>query len=57
MNVFEQINLKFIRVGPNKVFNIYNPHGLKLLVRLRIGLKHLRGHKFKHNFSDRLDEI
>ena len=40
-----------------EVFNIYNPHGLKLLLRLRLGLSHLRGHKFKPNFSDCLDEI
>ena len=47
----------FIRLRPNKVFNIYNPYGLKLLTRLRLGLSHLRGHKFNHNFSDCLDEI
>ena len=40
-----------------EVFNIYNPHDLKLLSRLRLGLSHLRGHKFKHNFSDCLNEI
>ena len=56
-NVFNQNNLNFIRLGPNKVFNIYNPHGLKLLTRLHIGLIHLRGHKFNHNFNDCLDEI
>ena len=49
--------LKFIRFGPNKVFNINNPYGLKLLTRLRRGLSHLYGHKFNHNFSDCLDEI
>ena len=56
INVFKQNILKFIRLGPNKV-SIYNPYGLKLLTRLRLGLSHLRGHKFKHNFSDCLDEI
>ena len=39
------------------LINIYNPHGLKLLTRLRLGLSHLLGHKFNHNFSDWLDEI
>ena len=57
INVFKKNILKFIRLGPNKVFNIYNPYGLKLLTRLRLGLSHLRGHKFNHNFSDCLDEI
>ena len=56
-NVFKQNVLKFIRLGPNKVFNIYSPHGLKLLTRLLLGLYRLRGHKFNHNFSDCLDEI
>ena len=37
INVFKQNVLKFIRFGPNKVFNIYNSHGLKLLTRPRLG--------------------
>ena len=58
INVSKKNILKyFIRLGPNKVFNIYNPYILKLLTRLRLGLSHLRGHKFNHNFSDCLDEI
>ena len=56
INVFKQNILKFIWLGPNKAFNIYNPHNLKLLTRLRLGLGHLRGHKFNHNFSDCLYE-
>ena len=57
INVYKKNILKFIRLGPNRVFNIYNPYGLKLLMRLRLGLSHLRDHKFNHNFSDCLDEI
>ena len=57
INVFKQNILKFIRLSPNKVFSIYNPHGLKLLRRPHFGLRHLRGHKFKHNFNDCLGEI
>ena len=37
--VFKKNILKFTRLGPNKLFSIYNPHGLKLLRRLRFGLK------------------
>ena len=29
--------------------------GLKLLTRLRLGLSHLREHKFRHNFNDTID--
>ena len=57
IKVFKKNILKFIRLGPNKVFNIYSPYGLKLLTGLRLGLSHLRGHKFNHNFPDCLDEI
>ena len=57
INVFKQNILKFVPLGPNNVFNIYNPHSPKLSTRLHLGLSHLRGHKFKHNFSDGLDEI
>ena len=46
INAFKQTVLKFIRLGPNKIFNIYNPHGLKFLTRLRLDLSHLRGHKY-----------
>ena len=54
--VFKQNILKFIRLGPNKVYNVHKPTGLKLLTRLRLGLSHLCAHKFSHNFSDCLDE-
>ena len=57
INVFKKNILKFTRFGLNKVFNIYNLHGLKLLTRLHLDLSHLRGHKFNHNFSHCLDEI
>ena len=32
-----------------------NPHGVKLLTRLRIGLNQLLKHKLRHNFQDSLD--
>ena len=34
------------------MYNVHNPHGIKLLTRL---LHHLREHKFRHNFQDSLD--
>ena len=33
-------------------FNIHDQVGIKLLARLRVGLSHLREHKFRHNFED-----
>ena len=57
INVFKQNILKFICLGPDKVYNVHNPTGLKLLTRLRLGSSHLRAHKFSHNFSDCLDEL
>ena len=56
-NVFKQNNLNFIRLRLNKVFNIYNPRGLKLSTRFCLGLIHLLGHRSNHNFNDCLDQI
>ena len=35
----------------------HNPKGIKLLSRIRLGLSHLRKHKFKHSFQDTLNPI
>ena len=51
MNVFKLSLLIFVRPVANSVFEISNPYGLKLLARLRLGLSHLRYHKFRHNFQ------
>ena len=40
---------KFIRPSPNSTFNVHNLHGIRLLARLRVGLSHLREHKFRQN--------
>ena len=42
--------LKYIRPSPNSVFKGHNRQGIKFLTRLRLGLCHLREHKYKHNF-------
>ena len=52
---FEKQIYKFIGPSPNSTFNVHNPHGIKLLTRLRVGLIHLREHKFRHDFQDFLD--
>ena len=52
---FKKRILSFIRPSANSTFNCHNPRGIKLLSRLRLGLSHLREHKFKHSFQDTLD--
>ena len=49
--------LQFIRPTPNRTFNCYNPTGIKLITRFRLGLSHLRDRKFKHNFLGCLNPI
>ena len=52
ISVFKEKILNFIRPSPNSFFDIHNPKGIKLITRLRLGLSHLREHKFKHSFQD-----
>ena len=47
--------LKFIRHSENNVFVCSNLKGIQLLTRVRLGLSHLREHKFKHNFQDTIN--
>ena len=47
----------FIRTAANSTFHCHNPHGSKLIARLRLGLSHLRFHKCNHNFQDTLNPI
>ena len=54
---FKSKVLKFIRPSENSIFLCNNPKGIQLLTRLRLGLSHLREHKFKHNFQDTLNSI
>ena len=55
VSAFKKQIIKFIRPNPNSKFNVYNPHRIKLLTRSRVGLSHLREHKFRHNFQYSLD--
>ena len=54
---FKNTILKFIRPSPNSVSECHNPQGIKFLTRLRLGLSHLREHKFKHSFQDSLNPL
>ena len=55
--VFKNSILKFIRPSPSNVFNCNNYKGIRLITWLRLGMSHLREHKFKHNFQDCLNPI
>ena len=57
ISIFKSNILKFIRPKPNNFYYCHNPKGIKLLTRLRLGLSHLREHKFEHNFQDCLNPI
>ena len=41
VGAFEKQIRKFIRLSPNSMFNVHNPHGIKLLTRLQVDLSHL----------------
>ena len=51
---FKKRILSFIRPSANSTINCHNPRRIKLLSRLRLGLSHLREHRFKHSFQDSL---
>ena len=53
--IYKRALLKFIRPTSSNVYNIHRQRGLKLLTWLRLGLIHLREHKFRHNFNDTID--
>ena len=55
-SVFKTNILKFIRPSPNSVYNSHNPKGLNF-IRFRLGLRHLREHKFKHSFQDTINPL
>ena len=54
---FKKSILKFLRPSSNSVFKCHSPKGIKLITRLRLGLSHLREHKFRHNFQDTLNPV
>ena len=55
LNIFKSKILKFIRPIANSISGCHNRKGVKLLTRLRLGLSHLRHHKFKHSFQNALN--
>ena len=55
--IFKNNSLKFIRPKPNRLFNCCNLKRIRLITWLRLGLSHLREHKFKYNFQNCLNTL
>ena len=49
--------MAFIRPLGNSMYGNYDPFGVKLINRLRLGVSHLREHKFRHNFADTVNPL
>ena len=56
-NVFKKDILKFIRSSQKSSFDCDNPTGTKYVTKIRLGLSHLREHKFKLSFNDSVNSI
>ena len=54
---FKKNILSFTGPKANNVFNSYSSKGLKFVTRLRLGLSHLREHKFKHSSQDSINPL
>ena len=50
-STFRKLLLRIGRLSPNHIYKIHDPLGLKLLIRLRLGLHHLNEHRFNHYFD------
>ena len=55
--MFRKKLLALIRALANNTYGIYDPLGVRLLNRLRLGFGHLRERKFRHNFADTLNPL
>ena len=55
--IFESRLLSFIRPVPSNVYNIFDPIGLKLLTRFRLGFSRLNEHRFRHKFQDCMNPL
>ena len=53
--LFRKHLLTFIRTEVNIIFNVNNAKRIKLLSRLRVGFRHLKKQKFRHNFEDSIN--
>ena len=56
-STFRKLLLKIGRRSPNHIYKIYDPLGLKLLTRLRLGFSYLNEHRFNHNFDSCINPL
>ena len=57
LNICKKSILKFLRPPSNRVYDCHNLKGIKLLIRLKVGLSHLCDSKFRRSFQDTLNLI
>ena len=57
ISIFRSSLLKQIRPTAKSTFNVSDNLGIQYLTRLRLGLSHLREHKFRHHFNDTLNPL
>ena len=57
ISVFKSRLLSLIRPVQNSVFNIFDPKGLILLTRLRLGFSHLNEYWFPHYFENYINPL
>ena len=55
--LFHKNLLAFIRPIENGLYSIYDPIGIKILNRLRLGFNLLHERKFKHSFADTVNPL
>ena len=55
--IFKSDILKFIRPTTSSCFNCCIHKGIRLTTRLRLGLSHLREHKFNNNFQNCINHL
>ena len=56
IKAFKQKLLPFIRLLENSIFNIFDPEGLELLTRLRLGFSHVN-ERLSSNFQEYLNPL
>ena len=55
--VFQNQYPQIYQTHPRSVFNCYNHKGIRLITRFCAGLRHLREHKFNHNFQNGINPL
>ena len=57
LNIFKKRYMTFFEMSCHPTYLIHHSKGVKHLIRLRVGLSHLRAHKYYHNFRDTVNPL